>query len=530
MLYGTPGRIRTHDLLVRSQALYPAELRALCLYCTLYMTNTQNTISLPTPERIQHIVKTLHEHTFEGYIVGGCVRDTLLQKKPTDWDITTNATPEDICNMFPHTVYENDFGTVLVVSDDEEDESLKGVEITPYRKESTYSDNRRPDTVVFGCSLEEDLARRDFTINAIAYDPATSELRDPFGGVKDLHKGIIRTVRDPKERFDEDALRLMRAVRIATQLGGTIEKETYETMQKLAERINTIAIERVRDEFTKIINTPKPHVGVLLLEEVGLLQYILPELREGIGVEQNQAHAFDVFEHSIRTLAHAGEKELSFELRLAALLHDISKPETRAKGKNGEWSFHNHEVVGARKVRGILKRLKYPNEVVQTVSLFVRWHMFFSDTEKISLSAVRRMVARVGEKNIWELVDLRKCDRIGTGRPKEQPYKLRKYKSLIEEVLREPITPGKLTISGETLIQELHMKPGPKIGNILHILLAEVLDDPTKNNKEYLLQQAKKLVSLDDVKLAEMGEKGKIKKFEEEQKEIQNIRSKNFVE
>lgn len=488
-------------------------------------------ISFKLPKEIMIVSETLEKEGFDSYLVGGCVRDLFLDRKPKDWDFTTNAKPEDLTRIFEHTIYENNFGTVLVVFDDAKEESLKTVEITPYRKESEYTDSRRPAKVEFGVSLEADLARRDFTINTLAYNPNTSELIDLHNGIKDLNKGIIKTVGDPELRFKEDALRLMRAIRIATQLGGEIEEETLKSIQRNAERINNIAIERIRDEFLKIILTDTPMQGILLLEKTGLLEHIVPELREGISIEQNQAHKYDVFEHNLRTLQHAGVKDLSLKLRLSALFHDISKPATREwSEEKKDWTFYNHEVVGARVTRKVMKRLKFPNELIEDVSLFVRWHMFFSDTEKVSLTGVRRMVARIGNKQIWDLIDLRMCDRIGTGRPKEQPYRLRKYKSLVEEVLRDSITPGMLDIDGKTLMLELKEKPGPKLGSILNTMLSEVLDDKIKNNKEDLIQRAKILIKLSDEELKKLGEKGKVRRFEEEEKEIKEIRSKNFVD
>ena len=228
-----------------------------------------------------------------------------------------------------------------------------------------------------------------------------------------------------------------------TQLNGTIEENTLKVVQEKSAALSSIAAERVRDEFIKIIMSDNAAEGIKMLQQTGLLAHIIPELLEGIGVEQSQAHRFDVFEHSVRTLEHGCVKEFRLDIRLAALLHDIAKPRTREwSDERTDWSFHAHEVVGAHMVKKILKRLKFSKEVVDTVTLFVRWHMFFSDPDKVSLSGVRRMIARVGEKHIWDLIDLRVCDRIGTGRPKEQPYRLRKYTSFVEEVLREPVTPG----------------------------------------------------------------------------------------
>lgn len=491
----------------------------------------QHTFSLSIPEQIFTVAQIMHDAGFEIYLVGGCVRGLIMNREVSDWDFTTNATPEQIQELFDHTVYENTFGTVGVVLDDSDDGDHTVVEITPYRKEKGYSDNRRPDEIIFCDSLDEDLSRRDFTINTLAYNPVTKELVDRYDGIADLHLGVIRSVGDPAERFDEDALRLMRAVRIATQLNGTIEEKTLYVIKEKANALSSIAAERMRDEFVKIIMSANPAGGTRMLQQTGLLACIIPELLDGIGVEQNQAHRYDVFEHCVRTLEHSGVKGFCLKIRLAALLHDIGKPKTREwSDERTDWSFHVHEVVGARMVKNILRRLKFSKEMIETVTLFVRWHMFFSDPDKVSLSGVRRMIARVGEKHIWDLIDLRICDRIGTGRPKEQPYRLRKYVSLVEEVLREPVTPGVLTIDGTVLMRELDLKPGPHIGHILHALLGEVLEDPVRNTESALLERAKELSQLPEKELEVLGKKGKVRRFEEEEEQIAEIRKKYAVD
>lgn len=492
------------------------------------MAHSNKKIYLEIPDHVKQIAETIDGAGFDVYVVGGCVRDGILNKKINDWDLTTNAKPEEIQNLFEHTVYENEYGTVGVVCDDHNNEI---VEITPYRKEGKYSDDRRPDSISFDATLEEDLSRRDFTINALAYNPIKNELEDFHNGIEDLKNGVIRTVGKPINRFDEDALRLLRAIRIATLLNFSVEKETLEAIKINSKKLQNIAVERIRDEFVKILMCEHATEGIFKLEETKLLEEIIPELREGIDIEQNGSHKFDVFEHNIRTMEHACVKNLSINLRLASLLHDIGKPATREwSDERGEWSFHNHEVVGAKIASKVLKRLSLSSDSIDVITLLVRWHMFFSDTEKITLSAIRRMIARVGEENIWDLIDLRMCDRIGTGRPKENPYRLRKYVSLVEEVLREPITPGMLALSGKDLIVECGMEPGPTMGYILHILLAEVLDDPEKNKKGLLIERVNKLKGLPVAELKEMGEAGKIKKMEEDNQAIEAIKKKYFVD
>jgi len=484
------------------------------------------------PREVSRITETLQEGGFDAYLIGGCVRDLLMQKNPKDWDITTNATPDDIISLFEETFYENDYGTVGVVNESlDKSDPAYIVEVTPYRLETAYSDNRRPDTVTFSDSLDEDLKRRDFTINAIAYDINTSKFIDPHKGQYDIKDKILRTVGNPSERFAEDALRMLRAVRLATQLGFTINANTFEAVTKHSKNLETISKERIRDEFSKIIDAKNPMEGLILAHNIGVLQYIVPELEAGIGVDQNGIHIYDVWEHNLRSLQHAADKNYSFHVKLAALLHDVSKPKSRRWSKdNNDWTFYGHDVVGGRVSREILKRLKFPSETIDTISKLVRNHMFFSDVEKITLSAVRRIIVNVGKENIWELVDLRTCDRIGTGRPKEIPYRLRKYKAMIDEALHDPISVGMLKIDGQRIMDVTREKPGPKIGFILHALLEEVLDEPKRNTETYLEKRTLELIKIPVEELRTLGEKGKEKKEEEEEKEVGKIRKKHWVE
>lgn len=489
------------------------------------------------PEEVSHITDTLQNAGFEAYLVGGCVRDLLREKTPKDWDITTNATPEEVQELFEHTYYENRFGTVGVVNDETEDETLKHVEVTTYRLESSYSDQRHPDKVVFSKNLEDDLKRRDFTMNALALavpkgkrSTTLKHLVDPHNGLTDIHNKQIKAVGTPEERFREDALRMLRAVRFATELDFIITRETGEAIQKTAQQIDKIAKERIREELVKIIMSDNPERGFELLHDLKLLAYIVPELEEAIGVEQNQAHTYTVWEHLLKSLQAAAEKGWGLELRLTALLHDIAKPRTREHDpKKDDWSFHGHEVVGARMTHEILKHLRFPNETIKTVRKLVRWHMFFSDPDEISLSAVRRMIRNVGKERIWDLMNVRIADRVGTGRPKEQPYRFRKYQSMIDEALRDPVSVGMLALDGEDIMQLTGEKPGPKIGWVLHALLEEVLDDPSKNTKKYLEKRALELVKLPKNKLKELGEAGKEKQLEEEERELKKIRDRYWV-
>jgi tRNA nucleotidyltransferase (CCA-adding enzyme) len=485
------------------------------------------------PEEISVIVNTLEKAGFQAYLVGGCVRDFLFGRKPKDWDITTNAHPEQIQALFLKTVYENSYGTVAIINEQTEDMTLRNVEVTPYRIESEYTDRRRPDSVEFSTKIEDDLQRRDFTINAIAAtisNGAIKDIVDLYEGFSDLKDKSIRTVGKPQDRFNEDALRMMRAVRLSVELGFTIEKDTYAAIKELGFHVKGVSIERIRDEFTKIIMSPSPQKGIEMLEDVGLLEIIVPELRKAIGVTQNQAHAFTVWEHLLRSLQHAADMKWGLDIRLAALFHDIAKPQTRRVSReSNQPTFYGHEVVGSRETRKILERMRFSRATIDKVVKLVRWHMFFTDTETITLSAVRRMVVNVGPDNIWDLMNVRICDRIGTGRPKADPYRLRKYKSMIEEALRDPVSVGMLKIDGAGIMKVGDIKPGPQIGLVLNALMEEVLEDPKLNSFEYLSNRTKELLALPENELKALAEKGKEKREEADEKELEDIRKKHFV-
>lgn len=482
------------------------------------------------PKEVQFVSNTLENAGFEAHLIGGCVRDVLIGKKPKDWDITTNAHPEQIEALFEETYCNNDYGTVGVVQDHAEDLTLKVIEVTPYRTESQYSDARRPDSVTFGVSLEEDLKRRDFSVNAIAYSLKEEKIVDLFDGVGDIEKKRLKTVGIPDDRFAEDALRMMRAVRLASELNFAIEAETLASITKNAPNLGRISIERIAEEFLKIINSPTPMQGIVLLEKLRLLDYILPELKDSIGCEQGGAHAFDVYEHILRTLQAAADKGFSTELRLAALFHDIAKPATRRTGgKNKEYTFFGHEVVGARMTKQILTRLKLPRETIEIVEKLVRWHMFFSDPAEITLSAVRRTIVRIGEDHIDDLLNLRVCDRIGTGRPKEQPFRFRQYKAMVDQALRDPISVKMLKINGDIIMDITGEKPGKKLGYVLHALLEEALDNPGINTEEYLKTRVLELYKLPEEELTKLAEAGKKKQEEEEQAALRDIAREHKV-
>jgi poly(A) polymerase/tRNA nucleotidyltransferase (CCA-adding enzyme) len=481
------------------------------------------------PIEVSRVTEGLGKAGFQAFIVGGCVRDLLLNREPRDWDVTTDATPEEIIKIFPHTFYTNKYGTVGVVNDEATDDRLKIIEVTPFRLESEYTDKRRPDSVSFSKNIEDDLKRRDFTINAMALG-FTGNIIDLFNGQKDLENGLIRTVGDPHERLSEDALRIMRAVRISAELGFAIEKGTLEALRKHAQLLGHIAKERIRDEFIRIIMSDEPMNSLILCRELGILPFIAPELEEGVGIEQTKTHAYNVWEHLLHTVQHGADKKYPLEIRLAALFHDIGKPKTRRFSREtNQYTFYGHEVVGARMTEKIMKNLAFPTKTIEEVVKLVRWHMFFSDTEQITLSAVRRMIANVGKDRIWDLMNVRICDRIGTGRPKENPYRLRKYKSMVEEALRDPISVGMLKIDGGQIIKTTKLEPGPKIGSILHALLEEVLEDPKLNTAEYLEDRSKELAKLSETDLKKLGEVGKEKKKLAEEEELEKIRNKHHV-
>ena len=497
------------------------------------------------PSYVTHVTTELEKAGFEAYIVGGSVRDLLLGRTPKDWDVTTNATPEQIIPLFTKTVYENKFGTVAVVLEDWPRDEVTHemiaivsretfiVEVTPYRTETTYSDFRHPDQVSFSSKLEDDLMRRDFTINAMAYSFSKDILIDLYKGQEDLKDKSLKTVGEASLRFKEDALRMLRAVRFAVELGFSISHETMVAVLNQSELIQKISTERIRDEFEKIILSPEPAVGIGMLQKFRLLKYFIPELEEGIGCEQKGEHIYDVYEHLLHALQHAADKDWSLEIRLAALFHDIGKPRTRRwdstkAGGKGKYTFYGHEVVGARMTQKIMERMKFPKKSTDLVVSLVRQHMFFSDTETISLSAVRRVVAKVGKENIWILMNIRECDRVGM-KKKEAPYRLRKYHAMIEEVLRDPISVGQLAIDGKILMEELHMKPGPRMGWTLHALLEEVLDEPKKNTREYLDVRVGELEKLTDTELKALGEKAKEAKEQLEEEEVAKLHMKHGI-
>ena len=481
------------------------------------------------PKEVLESLKTLEKADFDAYLVGGCVRDLLLKKIPKDWDITTNAALEEIQKIFENTFYENEFGTVGVVTQSE-NQTLKTIEITPYREEAKYSDKRHPDEVKWAKTLEEDLKRRDFTINALAMrvEKEKTEIVDLFEGQKDLKNKIIRAVGNPEDRFNEDALRIMRAIRFSAELDFDIEEKTEKALKEKSGLLEMISKERIRDELVKMLMSGHPDKGFEKMRETGILRYVLPELEEGYGCCQNKHHIYTVWEHNIRALMHAVSKNWPLEIRLASLLHDIGKPRVK-EGEGPDSTFYSHEIVSAKMAAKMMSRLKFSNKFREKVLKLVRWHLFFSDTEVITLSAVRRIIRNVGPENIWDLMKIRFTDRVGMGRPKEEPFRLRKYEAMVEQCLRDPLSVSMLKIDGNEIMEIAKIEPGPKVGYILHALLEQVLDDPSLNTAEWLSENVKRLAALPDEELKKFGEAGKEKKEGIEEKEIEKIKEKYRV-
>jgi len=482
------------------------------------------------PKEIKNIVEKLKESGFEIYIVGGCIRDLLRKKKPKDWDIATNAKPKEISDIFKKHYINNEFGTVTVLTNSR-DESLKEVEITPYRTEEQYSDKRHPDKIHWAETVEEDLSRRDFTVNAMAAEILKGEVEkiiDPFNGQADLEKKIIKAVRDPKERFSEDALRMMRAVRFATVMDFEIEDKTSKAIKDNSSLLKEISNERVRDELIKIIMSEKAAKGIDLLRELDLLQYILPELLEGYKISQNKHHIYDVYEHSLRSLKYAAEQGYNKYVRIAALLHDIGKPRSK-EGEGEDATFYNHEMIGAEMTHKILTRLRFSKKDLKKIRKLVRYHLFYYHPDEVGESSVRKLVRQVGSENIEELIQLRKCDRVGSGCPKAEPYKLRYLKYVIEKVSQDPVSVKMLKLSGEDIMKTLGINPSPMVGQVLDILLGLVLDDPKRNKKDFLENEVKKIANLSESDLREKAKEARKKREEIEIKRDEMTKKKYWV-
>ena len=450
--------------------------------------------------KIDNVLKNFNSHFeragFKAYLVGGAVRDIFLHKKPHDFDVATNATPQDVMKLFKVVIPTGfEHGTVTVHF-----EGLE-IEVTTFRTESGYSDGRHPDSVNYAATIEEDLSRRDFTINAIAADLKNGKIVDPFGGRRDIKKKVIRTVGKAHDRFMEDGLRPVRCVRFACKLGFSIEKYTFSELfdSEIRKKIGSISIERFRDEFDKILASAKPSVGLKLLEETGMTSIFIPELLAGRGCVQSDQrgfHDFDVLDHLYYACDGAPVEKQN--VRLAALFHDIGKPASK-KIIDGNITFYNHEKIGSKLTQQILTRLKYPNAVIDDVCHLINEHMFNYESNW-TVPAVRRFIIRVGQEHLEDLFDLRLADMYGMhNQPIEYKYSAAinllvelKDRISVELEKNNALSLKDLAINGNDLIAAGFEK-GKKLGLILNHLLDCVIEDPEMNTKDKLLEVAKSL-------------------------------------
>jgi poly(A) polymerase/tRNA nucleotidyltransferase (CCA-adding enzyme) len=553
------------------------------------------------PPAVFSIGQKLVKAGFSTFIVGGGLRDYLLGREIKDWDLTTEAEPEQILQLFQESFYENKFGTVGVkIKRGDKTEEI--VEVTTFRKEAKYNDYRHPEEVVFTKKIEEDLERRDFTVNALALDigaipsqkasrekfftdlrqavklhriaikfeqtlkregnfgpgvagenenlltmedlpelgagsypiffinqiklasnPNTPFIKDLFDGLNDLQSRTIKACGNPDDRFKEDALRMMRAVRFACELGFKIEKKTALAIKKNSALIEKISAERIRDELVRIILSPWPAEGIVLLQKLGLLEKIIPEIGEGIGASQNRHHVFSVFEHLIFSLKFCFSDQL--EVRLASLLHDIAKPRVKRQIPGKEATFYFHEVEGAKITRRILERLRFSKNIIEETGKLVQLHMFNFDPNLHGESTARRLLHRAGgAERMDKLLTIRIADRLGSGCKKGEVFKLRKLKYLMDKSSKDPVSLKQLKINGEDLMKSLNLKPSALVGDILKILLAVAIADPAKNNRKSLLIQAQTILSSDDANPGTLAEeKKRAENFLNGQKESYDI-------
>lgn len=434
------------------------------------------------PLKVKNIIEKFKKAGFQIYIVGGAVRDLIIKREVKDWDFTTDAKPEEILKLFPESFYGNKFGTVGIG---------ENFEITTMRKEGNYGDFRHPNQVIWTGKIEEDLARRDFTINAIALS-AVKGLVDPFNGQDDIKNKIIRAAGDPNQRFSEDALRLMRAVRIATELNFDIENNTLEALKKNKELIKEVSPERIRDELLKLLASMYPYMGISKLRESGILPIILPELERCFGLRQEgpkHDRVYDIGEHSLLTLKFCPSQDPL--VRLAALLHDIGKPDTY-KLENKNVTFYHHDVVGGKITLKIAKRFNLSKKQSEKLFKLVRWHLFTVD-ERQTDSSIRRFIKNIGVENVDDMMDLRVADRLGGGTQRAVSWRMEKFRERIHQVLQKPFSISDLKVNGRDVMKILKIKPGPKVGKVLNALFEEVLEDSSKNTREYLINRIKEI-------------------------------------
>lgn len=440
-------------------------------------------MTIKMPEKVKDIIERIQAAGFEAYAVGGCVRDSLLSREPSDWDITTSAQPEEVKALFKRTVDTGiQHGTVTVMLDKE------GFEVTTYRIDGEYEDGRHPKEVQFTSNLIEDLKRRDFTINAMAYND-TDGLVDVFCGAEDLEKGIIRCVGSPVERFTEDALRMLRAIRFSAQLGYEIEKETKDAIHTLAPTLNKISAERIQMELIKLLTSPHPDF-LRTVYDTGVTKVFFPEWDEAMQTPQNHPHhCYSVGEHILHSLLEVPADKV---LRLAMLLHDIAKPKVLEIDDSGVTHFRGHEELSEEMSRVILRRLRMDNDTINKVCKLVRYHDYGNGVEPTG-KLVRRAVNKVGEDLFPSLLLVRKADIMAqsTYLREEKLANLEAWQESYRQVLEqgECVSLKTLAVSGRDLI-EAGLTPGKELGSILEMLLAEVLEEPAKNNREYLISKA----------------------------------------
>ncbi|MFA5029775.1 MAG: HD domain-containing protein [Patescibacteria group bacterium] len=495
------------------------------------------------------------------YLVGGAVRDLILERDTKDFDFVVAKVPAKDLEKFLSSLGKvnlvgKSFGVFKFVPNNVIPSEARG-EVWGSRGIATSSGsvtrNRSPrNDIIFepfdialprtehaGMSggyrdfevqsdqdlpIEEDLSRRDFTINALAWDLREKKIIDEFDGLKDLENKTIKAIGKPEQRFQEDYTRLLRAIRLCCQLDFMIEAHTLKTIHDKAQKIGTIAKERINEELVKIVMSNKAEDGFRLLQKIGLLKILIPELESTVNISQNKHHIYDIFEHSVRALGAGAQRNYSLWVRLAALLHDIGKPQTK-EGEGPDSTFYNHDIVGAKIAKNILKRLDFSNETISKVTHLVRYHMFYYALDTVSDAGVRRLLARLGKENIQDFIDVRICDRLGMGRPKAKPWKLIELERRLKEVQLDPITPKMLKINGDELMKILKIKPGPRVGLILNALLGEVLEDPEKNDKKYLTKKMKELDKSKDEELKKLNPD--VKFYEEERKRLLHFNKDN---
>ncbi len=434
------------------------------------------------PNEVKDILDKFEKAKFQIYIVGGAVRDLMMGREVNDWDFTTDAKPEEILKLIPQGFYDNKFGTVGLNT------PLGIFEITTMRKEGDYKDHRHPAKVGWTNKIEDDLARRDFTINALALSDK-DEIIDPFNGQEDIRNKIIKAVGNPEQRFKEDALRLMRAVRIATELGFEIEPNTFKAIAENAHLLKEIANERIRDELFKLLASSDPYAGIVNLRSSGILQLVLSELEKCFGIiQQGPKHdrVYDIGEHSLLALKYTPSADPL--VRLASLLHDIGKVNTVKTAADGNVTFYNHDIVGGRIVLDIAKRFNLSKKQTDKLYRLVRWHLFTVSEDQTD-SAIRRFIKNVGLENIEDMMAVRVGDRLGGGTQKAISWRMEEFQQRIKEVLKKPFSISDLKVNGNDVMEVLNIKPEPKVGEILNKLFKEVLEDSYKNNREYLLER-----------------------------------------